>query len=83
MVNERRYQEQQSRTTIFPKNRIPFYSSKTSAYLDKKTFESYLAKEISKTTAMARIARNNFLYFISEEQFDTEFKLLGYAEGES
>ena len=78
MIRQKRFEDQQKRMESFPRNRIPFYQSRTSASKDQMTFMAYRNHEISKASAMRQIADNNFLYEITEEQFDTEYKLLGY-----
>lgn len=78
MMQKKRFEIQEKRQESFPSDRIPFYRSATSAYKDQVTFLAYRNHEISKKTAILQIAENNFLYYVSEEQFDNEYHILGY-----
>lgn len=69
---------QKLRLQKYSKDRIPFMNTEYTASEDKTVFEQYRNKQISKESAMRRIARNNFLPYVTEEQFDNEFKFLGY-----
>lgn len=71
-------EKQKERAARFPKDRIPFYSSSSSAVMDQRIFTAYANGELTKRQAMERMAKNNFLDEITELQFMTEYRALGY-----
>lgn len=75
---QKRYDEQELRLSYFPKDRIPFWSSQTSASEDVKVFKDYHDGKITLGVAKERIARNNYLYTITDEQFFGEYHNLGW-----
>lgn len=77
--------EQAERLERCPENRIPFYSSESAAYCDRKAFQQYMenfkANGFSEVVRACReIEKNNYLpaESITPERFLAVAKSLGY-----
>ncbi len=70
--------DQRDRATKFPKDRIPFYQSESSALKDVNTFNRYAAREITLKQAISEIEEHNYIE-ITERQFIKTFESLGYV----
>lgn len=72
---------QEFRCTLFPENRIAFWSSRDSAYYDMELFEDYMRlgdDDAVVDRLREQMAKNNYLAEITREQFRFEAKFLGY-----
>lgn len=61
-----------------PKDRIAFLRTTYAADLDKKAFCDYLHGSISLKTMCERLASNNNLPYVTEEQALNELRICGY-----
>lgn len=69
--------EQEARQKKYPPDRIAFIPA--AATQDAATFQRYKEKKITLLQAMDQIAKHNFLKKITEEQFLSEYNIIGYA----
>lgn len=70
---------QKNRLYKYPIDRIPFLGNDTAADADKATFKAYHDGIISIQDACARIAKANYIPKVTEEQFLSEYNIIGYA----
>ena len=71
--------EQKIRATLFPRDRIAFVKGNFhKASEDAMTFWQYKIGKIPLIIARIRIADNNYLPEVTEEQFMNEYRLCGY-----
>lgn len=75
------WDSQKLRAAKFPKDRIAFMRGVESiATKDAAVFQRYKSGVTPLFLARLEIAKNNYLWDVTEEQFLNEFKLCGYAE---
>ena len=78
MIEKTIKEYQAERQNYFPKDRIAFYNTETSAYKDRVIFAKYAQGQITLESACKAIASNNHLESVTESQFLNEINMLGY-----
>ena len=73
------YEQQAERQKKFPKNRICFYSSDTSAQRYQSDMADYKRGYITLKMLCVRLAKNNYLEEVTEEQALNELRGLGWV----
>lgn len=71
---------QKLRAAKFPKDRIAFVRGVEGiAYKDAAVFQRYKSGVTPLIIARLEIAKNNYLWDVTEEQFLNEYRICGYA----
>lgn len=76
--NDDIWADQKVRQEKYPPDRIAFLHSEFTAKQDAMIFQRYKEHKLTLFQAMREIGRNNYLD-ITEEQFLSEYRIIGYA----